>query len=560
MGVYEDVTVMEGFVSWPSECLKAYTEKGYWSGLTVGETFDQTAGKYPDAEILVSEEARITYSEMALAVKRLALGLVEIGVQKEDRIILLLPNIPELVYMYLALGKIGAIGVWALPQHRQNEIGYLLNKTNAVGITIPDEYKNFDFVKMVKEMRSSFPYLKHVLVVGESIPKGALNFKELLNNPIENKYPSDYLDRFKPDANVVLGLLLTGGTMAFPKIVPRTHNSLLLASLCGTKHRGHHTPGTVYLLNIHMGHGAGMQRLTGSIVQSGSKVILRKKLLPELMLQAIETERVTHTGLVPTQAHDLVNHPDFDKYDLSALKSIDLPGAPSSVNLLKTLKTKIPHCDVHIAFGSNEGLMFSNRPEDTFEMVCEGRVRPICPGDELKIIDDDGNTVPEGVVGELIGRGPNIIRGYYKSPELNQALFDADGFWHTKDLFMKCSDGTFKAFGRKDDMIIRGGENISAKEIEEHLASHSSIADVAVVAMPDRRLGQRACAFIMLNPGQNITFEEIIIFLKEKSIATFKLPERMELIDEFPLTNIGKISKKELRATIADKLKAEGKI
>jgi len=550
--------MMEGFVPWPEEFVKEYTEKGYWLGLTVGQTFDKIAAQYPDREILVSEGARFTYSELDLKVKRLALGLLELGIQKEDRIVLLLPNSPELVFMYLALAKIGAIGVWALPQHRQTEIGYLLAETDAVGIAVPDEFRNFDYLEMVNELRVKSSSLRYVLVAGQKIPEDAYSLDKLLENPIEKNHPEHYLDRFEPDANEVLCLLLTGGTTALPKIVPRTHNSMLLASLCGAELRGHDSPEAVYLLNNHISHGAGMQRMTGSLVQFGAKVVLSKRPMPEVMLKAIDREKVTHTGMVPTQAMDLINHPDFDKYDLSSLKSIDLPGARATKELLKEMKTKIPHSDIHIAFGSNEGMMFSSRPGDTFEMACEGAIRPICFGDEFKITDSKGNEVPEGVVGEIIARGPNVIRGYYKSPGLNQKAFDAEGFWHPGDLFVKNKDGTFMAMGRNDDMIIRGGENISAKEIEETLSAHHSILDFAVVAMPDIRLGQKACAYAKLHPGEKFTFEEMKVFLENKDIAKFKWPERLEIVDDFPLTPIGKISKKDLRKDITKKLETEG--
>jgi 2,3-dihydroxybenzoate-AMP ligase len=550
---------LEGFTPWPSELVEEYTGKGYCGNLTVGETFEQTATKYPDKEVLVSDEFRITFSGLVLGVKRVALGLLNLGIKKHDRIVLQLPNSLELAYLYLALAKIGAIGVWALPHHRHSEMGDLLRLTEGVGIVIPSEYRGFDYIEMVRELRPGLSSLKYSIVVGRKIPEDMFSFYELLEKPIESQYPLDYLDQFKPEANDVLCLLLTGGTTAIPKVVPRTHNSMLLASLCGAQIRGHDSAGAVYLLNNHMSHGSAMQRFTGTLVQSGGKVVLRRHSSTEVILQVIEKEKVTHTGLVPTQALDLLNHPDFNKYDLGSLKCIDLPGAPATAELLRALKSKIG-CTVIIAFGSNEGVLLSSRGDESIEMLWKGALRPICPGDELKIIDDDGREVPDGEVGELIGRGPNITRGYYKSPELNQTSFDADGFWHTGDLFVKDKGGNFGVVGRKDDMILRGGENISAKEIEELLSSNPKVDSVAVVGTPDPRLGQKACAYIKLKPGEKTTFEEIISFLKEKNIATFKLPERIEIINEFPLTHIGKISKKELRENIAKKLKAEGRI
>lgn len=550
---------MEGVIPWPPEFAKEYIDKGYWKGLTLGETFDQTAARYPDTEILVSEESRITFSEMALRVRRLALGLLELGIKKEYRIILQLPNTPELAYLYLALAKIGGVGVWTMPQHRNSEIGYLLRLTGAAGIVVPTEYRGFDYIKMVEQLRPNSPDLKHVIVAGEKTPEGFVSLKEMLNNPIEDKYPPDYLDQFKPDAKDVLCLLLTGGTTAFPKVVPRTHNSMLLASLRGAQIRGHDTSDAIYLLNTHMSHGAGMQRFTGSLIQSGARVVLRKRPRPEEMPQIIERERVTHTGLVPTQALDLLNYPDLDKYDLSSVKCIDLPGAPATMELLKNLKSKIG-CSVIIAFGSNEGLMLSSGQKNSLDEIEGGALRPICQGEELKIIDDDGREIPDGETGELIGRGPNVIRGYYKSPELNQQVFDADGFWHTGDLFVKSKNGNLKPVGRKDDMILRGGENVSAREIEDLLSTNPKIANVAVIGMPDPRLGQKACAYIKPKLKEKITLEEVVSFLKERDIATFKLPERIEIIDEFPLTPVGKVSKKELREDITTKLKAEGKI
>ncbi|MEW6664545.1 MAG: AMP-binding protein [Thermodesulfobacteriota bacterium] len=548
---------MEGIIPYPPQRVKEYLEKGYWLNRAVGEVFDGTASRYADKEVLVSEHSRWTYSDLAGAAERLALALLEKGIRKEDRVVLLLPNCPELACLYIALAKIGAVGVWALPQHREREVGYLLGITEAAAVVVPREFRGFDYVRMARELLPDHPSLKHVIVAGEETPAGFTPLEALIRKPPKTGDPVEILKRFRPDPGEPLCLLLTGGTTAFPKIVPRTHNGMLLASRCGAEHRGHNSPDSTYLLTNHISHGAGMQRLTGCIVVNGARVVLLKRPLPQNMLEAIEKERVTHTGMVPTQALDMVSHPDFEKYDLSSLRSIDLPGARASLELLKVMKARLPHCAVHVAFGSNEGMMLSSRPGDTFEMACEGAIRPICPGDELIIIDETGRQVPDGTVGEIIARGPNIITGYYKSPELNQQAFDAEGFWHPGDLFVKNRDGTYRAMGRKDDMIIRGGENISAKEIEEALSSHPSIAGVAVVAMTDARLGQKACACVRLHPGKALTFPDMLDFLEKQHLAKYKWPERLEIFPEFPLTHIGKISKKELKADIERKLCAE---
>lgn len=285
-------------------------------------------------------------------------------------------------------------------------------------------------------------------------------------------------------------------------------------------------------------------------------MVIQNSTRMEDILQTIQKERVTEIFMVPTQIVDLLNFPNLHKYDLSSLTTISSGAAHVAPELVKGVRSKLG-CRVMNVFGMAEGPVISTRPSDPVEVVSETVGRPCCPDDEFRIVDEDGKDLPVGTEGELIARGPHCFRGYYLAPEDNKKGFTPNGFFFTGDLAIKRPDGNYQVTGRKKDMILRGGENVSAVEIEELLLTHPKIVDAAVVGMPDPRLGEKACAYVKLKAGESLTLEEVVAYLG-KEIAAFKLPERLEVISEFPLTNIGKISKKDLKEDITRKLKAEG--
>jgi non-ribosomal peptide synthetase component E (peptide arylation enzyme) len=281
---------------------------------------------------------------------------------------------------------------------------------------------------------------------------------------------------------------------------------------------------------------------------------------PESIFETIQRDRGTFLAVSPALLILLLNSSSRDQYDLSSLRFICAGGQKMQPELVDRCAKVWPRAGIGHAFGMAEGLINLTHPDDPLDVIRETQGRPVSPGDEIRVVDDDANDVAAGEVGELITRGPYTIRGYYRAEEHNRTAFTADGFYRTGDMVRIHRTGNLVVEGRKKDMINRGGEKISAEEIENLILAHEAVKMVAVVAMPDPVMGEKSCAFVIPNPGRSVTLQQLCDFLVGKQIAKFKLPERLELVQEFPLTSVGKVSKKDLRARIAEILKLEGKI
>jgi 2,3-dihydroxybenzoate-AMP ligase len=295
------------------------------------------------------------------------------------------------------------------------------------------------------------------------------------------------------------------------------------------------------------------------VFQSGGKVVLAETPEPAEAFALIERERVTATALVPALAIRWLDAPERERYDLSSLRLLQVGGARLNPEPARRVRSVLG-CQLQQVFGMAEGLVNYTRLDDPEEIVVETQGRPVSPADEIRIVDEDDRDLPPGEPGNLLTRGPYTLRGYYKAPEHNRRAFTTDGYYRTGDVVRLHPSGNLVVEGRDKDMINRGGEKISAEEIENLILAHHSVFNVAVVAMPDAVLGERTCAYVMLKPGATLAFDELIAFLLQKQIARFKLPERLEIVDAFPLTSVGKVSKQDLRDAIAYKMRREGLI
>jgi 2,3-dihydroxybenzoate-AMP ligase/mycobactin salicyl-AMP ligase len=294
-------------------------------------------------------------------------------------------------------------------------------------------------------------------------------------------------------------------------------------------------------------------------ILTGGKVVMISSTRPKEILEAIEKERVTTMILAVAQVQQIIDFRELDRYDKSSLKVIATGGSHISPELIRKVYDKL-NCKFYNVYGSSEGPCTQTRYEDPEEVVFHTVGWPVCPYDEFKVIDSNGCELPQGEEGELVARGPCIFLGYYKSDAENREAFTPDGFYRTGDIAKFDREGRLIITGRSKDIIIRGGENVSAKEVEELISGHSKVEQVAAVGMPDPVLGERVCAFIKPKKNEMISFEEIISYLKGKKTSVLYLPERIEMIDEIPLTRVGKVDKKWLREEIKEKLKKEGKI
>jgi 2,3-dihydroxybenzoate-AMP ligase/mycobactin salicyl-AMP ligase len=556
--------VLEGANPFPKEFIDRYYEKRWWSGISLGEMLDRTCDLYPYKEALVAEGVRQTYRQLREWTDRAAIAFLELGIDKMDRVLLQIPNWAEFVYAYYGLHKIGAIPVMCIPRFSQREMEHFCEVTEAKAWIIPLRFEKTDYKPMIKFFNSRLFFLKHILVIepsggkGEPLPKGALSFNDLLKKVDLKRYPRDYLQSFKPDPDEICHLMPTGGTTGLPKLVPRTHNDFL----CNVEYRSkawERSPHDITLIATPLTHNMAIEVSMNPSFLTGGKVVVIPSTRPKEILEAIERERVTTMILVVAQLQQIVDDPDLKKYDLSSLQVIAGAGSHVPAELVKKIYERLG-CRFYNVYGSSEGPCTQTRYEDPEDVILHTVGWPICPYDEFKMIDANGNALLPEKEGELVVRGPCIFQGYYKSEAENREAFTPDGFYRTGDIAKFDPERRLVITGRRKDIIIRGGESISAREVEELIGSHPKVTQVAAVGLPDTTLGERVCVFITLKKGYTISFEEIISYLREKKTSVLYLPERVEVIEEMPLTNVGKVDKIHLREEIKEKLRKEGKI
>jgi 2,3-dihydroxybenzoate-AMP ligase len=396
--------------------------------------------------------------------------------------------------------------------------------------------------------------LKRAIIFGT--PRaGFTSLSELISNPAI--LATAALAEIKIDPTDPAVFQLSGGTTGIPKLIPRTHNdyaynSKAAAAVCAINDK------SVLLIVLPIAHNLplacpGIQ----GFMFNGAKVVISASTKPEDMCALIEKHGVTHLKVVPALLIRLLHSPAVAECDLSSLEVIQSGGQCLQPETRLLAKSLIPSAFVQENFGMSEGVLMFVRPGDPEEVCLETVGRPVSDGDEVRILDDEGNDVPDGEVGELCCRGPYTLRGYFGVPEYNARVFTPDGFYRSGDLMRQHRSGNYIVEGRKKDLINRGGEKISAEEIENIILSHSSVKDVACIAMPDPDLGERVCACVLLCDGATLSFDELRTFLASKEIAKYKFPERLEILPDFPLSNFGKVSKTKLVEIVSQKLAVE---
>jgi 2,3-dihydroxybenzoate-AMP ligase len=549
--------VLDGFVPWPPGFARRYRERGYWRGVTLDDALRESFVANADRVAIVDGARRVTYAELGRLCERLALHFAALGIARGAPVVFQLPNVLEFVIAYVACLRVGAIPLTCLPAHRQAEIGYLARFTEAAAWLIPSEFRGFDYGSMADELRPSLPSLRHVFVVGDRTDGDTTRLQRLLDDPIEQRVAPSTLADVRPDPSDVAVFQLSGGTTGLPKIIPRTHddylyNSLVFAAATGLDRDG------VLLLSVPIAHNFPLAcpGVQGALLL-GARTILAPSPDAETVLALVERERATWIPAVPATVIGWLNAPRRSAYDLSSIRAICVGGSRLNPEPARAVLAAFGPVLVQV-FGMAEGLLCSTRHDDPREVVVETQGRPVSPDDEIRVVDEDGKDVTPGEVGELICRGPYTIRGYYRAVEHNRTAFTDDGFYRTGDMVRLHSSGNLVVEGRRKDLINRGGEKISAEEVENLILSHPAVLNAAVVAMPDPVLGERACAYVIPRPGAQPTLADLTRFLSEdKRIARFKLPERLELRDRLPMTAVGKISKKDLREEIAAMLEKE---
>ncbi|MCG6876224.1 MAG: AMP-binding protein [Betaproteobacteria bacterium] len=546
--------MLEGVVPFPPEDQKRWREKGYWQDKSLAQEFAVLFERYADRVALIAGERQYTYRDIDRITDNLALNLLEIGMQPLDRVVPTLPNVAEFVLLYVALQKIGGIPIAALVTHRYMEISQFVKLSGATTCVYPEKQGDFRFGPIIERVQQESPSLKFRLVLGTAGP-GELSLTELIERPA--KLARSELDRIAIDPTDPAMFQLSGGTTGIPKLIPRTHNdyaynSKTAADVCGV------TGDTVMLIALPIAHNLPLAcpGIQGAFFKGGSAV-LSLTTRPKEVFGLIQKQRATHLKVVPAFLIRLINEPSIGEYDLSSLRLIQSGGQRMQPEVRLRTHRLFPTAFVQENFGMSEGLLMFVRWDDPEEVKLETCGRPICPDDEVKLIDDEWREVPAGEVGELACRGPYTLRGYFGVPEYNARQFAPDGFFRTGDLMRLHPSGNYVVEGRGKDLINRGGEKISAEEVENLILMHPAVENIACVPMPDPNLGEKMCAFVVLREGHSLTLNELTAFLMDKEIAKFKLPERLEIVPDLPVSTFGKVSKKALAEAVAKKLEAE---
>lgn len=545
------MSTLEGFTPYPPEFIAHYRAAGYWEDRSMAAFFGDICTIFAERIALVYNDERITYQQVAQRAGRVALHLLRLGIKPRDRFVMQLPNIPEFVYLYIALQQVGAIPIMALPTHRHAEISQFVRLSDATGYAMPEQLGTFEFAPLVERVRAENEQLRFLLVAGKATLPGMLSLSDLLtveSGLTEKEVAKVVIDPLDPAV-----FQLSGGTTGISKLIPRTHNDYIYNSKASAAINDIH-PDDSLLMVIPMGHNFPLAcpGIQGFMIH-GARCVLSTSNVASDVFALIERERITHIELVPALLIRYLNDPALKEYDLSSLRVVNTGGQKLQPEAKLRTEELIPTCKVQEVFGMAEGLLCYVRLDDPIELRFETAGRPVSEADEIRLVDDEGNDVPMGEIGELLVRGPYTLRGYFRAPDHNARTFTPDGFYRTGDLMRRHPSGNYIVEGRKKDLINRGGEKISAEEIENLILSHPAVLNVACVPMPDPILGERVCAFVILRSVDTpLELSDLTGYLLAHGIAKFKLPERLELVDDLPMSKVGKVSKMELTKRIKD--------
>jgi len=549
--------MLEYCAPWPEQFAKEYLRLGCWKIESLVDLLEARARAVPERVFVTDVRGKLSYGDINNLAARVALHLLKLGLKRRDIVLLQFPNVREFIIAFFALQKIGVIPVMCLPHHRARELSYFAELTGASAYLFPQRFRNFNYLPMAREIQATNPNLRHLLALGEGSEPGVCYLDPWIAADPQLSNAAHELAQQRPDPFEVAFMLLSGGTTGVPKLIPRTHVDYLCnATECAkVLNWGANTAFMVALPAAH-NFPLGAPGMLAALV-AGGRVAISASTEAETIFEAIDQQKPTFLGVTPALLITLLNSPQRQKYRLDSLRYIYAGGQKMLPELVERTRNAWPFARPGHAFGMAEGLTNLSRPDDPWTDILETQGRPVSTADEIRIIGDGEEDLPAGAVGELITRGPYTIRGYYRSGEYNRQAFTADGFYRTGDMVRLHPSGNLVVEGRKKDLINRGGEKISAEEIENLILGHEKIHMAAVVAMPDAVMGERSCAFVTLRSGESLSLAELTSFLQGKQIAKFKLPERLEIMDSLPLSGMGKVSKKDLREIISAKLKTE---
>ncbi len=534
-------------VVWPQAVETLYRQAGYWTDDTFDTLLHDVGQNFALRPAVIDGDRVLTYAALIAEVDRLARGLTRLGLQYDDCVVVQVPNCAEFIVLCFALMRLGVKPVFALPAHRYTEISAFCQFVEAKAYVICDQFGGFDYRTLARRLVEADQAPAHVVVVGDSAE--FLSYDTLL---LQGESGGELSSVAPVVSSDVACLLLSGGSTGIPKLIPRRHCDYLYnirtsVAVCGFSQQ------TVYLAALPMAHNFPMA-CPGffGVLMVGGTVVLAPDPGPDTCFDLIARYGVTDTALVPPVVMlwlDAVSQ--HEPGSLASLQCLQVGGAKLVEEVARRV-TPILGCRLQQVFGMAEGLICYTRADDPQgqEVLCQGR--PMSPGDEVRMVDPQGQDVEEGAIGELWTRGPYTIRGYHNLDAHNATAFTSDGFYKTGDLVRRLADGSLIVEGRVKDQINRGGEKISAEEVENLLLRHPAVFDAAVVAMPDPTWGELSCAFVIAR-GAPPKAIELTRHLRREGLAAFKIPDRVHFIDQFPSTGVGKTS----RRTLRDALQAE---
>lgn len=543
-----------GTVPWPEEVARYYREAGYWEDRTLGSLLRDVADLHPGRTALVDGDVRLTYADLMDRSDAAAVRLRALGLEPDDRVVVQLPNQWQFVVLTIACFRAGIIPVMALPAHRRYELHHLASLSESRALVVPDVIKDFDHQGLGLELRAELDDLEHVLVLGGTPRDGALSLDDVVQPSADPDGVRGEVDAWDPDPDAPACFLISGGTTGLPKLITRTHNDYV-CNIRATSVAAELGPEDVYLGTLPSSHNFPLAcpGILGALLV-GARTVMLPSPEPVKTFATMRAEGVTVSAAVPAVAQRWVDHQqEVGGEDLRTLRLLQVGGSRLPDEYAARI-TPVLGCTLQQVFGMAEGLINTTRIEDPDEVICTTQGRPVHEADEIRVLDALGNDVPDGEPGSLYTRGPYTPRGYYNAPEHNARSFLDGGWYGSGDVVVRRPDGNLVVHGRDKDMINRGGEKISAEEIESLVYQMPGIEIVAAIAMPDPDLGERLCLYLVPRAGRAFTLEEVRAHLAAVGIAGFKLPERLEVVEAVPMTKVGKIDKRALREDIASRM------
>lgn len=554
--------ITDGVTPWPEDFARRYREAGYWVGRSLGSYVAAQVALRPDQEAIVDGDTRLSYRELwarSGAIARFLVG--RCGLQPGERVLLQLLNCWEFVAVTLACLRVGVVPVMVLPAHRRHELVHVAGTAQARALIVSAQHRDTDLRALAQQVAAEVPSLRLVLVQGQAgaaptgVPEYPLAQAFAPDAQLRDAAPFDEATLEPIGADVAL-MLLSGGTTGAPKLIVRSHddyayNVLRCNAVGGISER------SVYMVVIPAAHNfpLGCPGWLGTLF-AGGRVVMASP-APERALATIDAEAVTVTAVVPAAAQTWIEQQRrYGTMRGHSLQVLEVGGSRMPDELAPAVASVLG-ATLQQVFGMAEGLINMTRLDDPPEVIERTQGRPVSEADEIRVVDVAGNDLPDGEPGALLTRGPYTPRGYYRAPEKNRESFRDGGWYASGDIVVRRADGNLVVAGRDKDMILRGGENISAEEVESFAYQVDGVAIAAAVAMPDPVLQERVCLYVQAKPGRTVTLQAVLAAMRAQGVAAYKLPERLVVVDQIPTTKVGKIDKKALREDIRQRLADE---